>query len=275
MRQNIILLFISIQCISTSWTQDSLSYQLMLLEKDIYGTSSDTFRTKLTLKKVGLYLEQHTISPDLLREIKRIDYTFLDTTTQRAFLWNASLISYLLEDTYYALYYLDRYETHYNDSTIEKDLLKFLIHANYNTDAAKEQLQQLHTTDSTFATLSCILDLQEATVPFRKFKKTIAYFLPGFGLIFNGNIGKGSTSLLLNSATVVSIVWLLQQNMIVNTIAWGSNLVFKFYLGNINLTASTLEQSEKKILKRLASKCEPYVSSILKKYPLELRTIPE
>jgi hypothetical protein len=266
-----IALLLSLVFIKTVVSQLTYQNQLLNLEHAVFKCDSDSVRAKLRFEKTMVYLKNNLISHETFAEFKRVDYKLLPDSLRMIFLWNASLVSFLNAETYQALYYFDKYDHFEQDNSTEKLFLKFLIDANHNSISANENLQKLIQIDTAFAQLNCVITTQDYELNHKQFKKIIAYFLPGFGLILNGNYGKGATSIALNTSTVFAVSWMLRQNLTFNAIAWGSNLIIKFYLGGINLTSKYVDKKEKNEQKKRANNCALLVDIVLKKYPLNVR----
>ena len=268
----IITLVLSQVFIKTLVSQTSFQTQLMELEYAAFKSNSDSACAHIRYEKTMLYLKNNVVTNDAYSEFKRTDYKLIkDSVSRRNFLWNGALVSFLNDETYQALFYFDKYGHITQDTSIEKQFLKFLISANYSQLYATENIQKLIQIDSSFSQLYCLLETQNYALKRKEFKKVIAYILPGFGLLLNGNYGKGVTSLALNTGTVFAVSWLLKQNLTFNAIAWGSNLIIKFYLGGINLTSKSVAIKEKNEQKKRANNCALLVNELFNKYPLHYK----
>lgn len=267
----IIPVLFCINCISHILGQVDFNSHLMELEKEYYDAKNDTIKNLLVIKKIDLYLSENKTSQEVLHEVKRVDYSMLPNSDLHSFLWNASLIAYFNKDTYYSLHYIDEYAAVSGDSSVEMKILKLMIYSAYDTTIAADIIQDLTLLDSNFSCLNCLIEIQQYELKHKSFLKNTSFFIPGMGMLLNGNVLKGSTSLLLNTGTVFAIRWLLQQNLYVNMISWGSNLAMKFYAGNIQLTKKLIDKKEDKQRKKLADNCELLTQKIVSEFPLFFR----
>ncbi len=271
MRRIIFLLYISINFINFVNGQNDVESRLMLLEKEYFISENDTVRNQILVSKIEFLLIDNVVSPRVLEEVKRVEYDFLEEKQQRDFLWNAALISYLNKDTYYALYFLDRYEEECNDVSTEKELLKLLIYVSYDTSKAQQIIDTISKIDKDLNCLNCLNYIQNVESKHQKFAEIISYIIPGSGMLLQGDLLKGSTTLALNTTVVLIIRWMFLQHQYLNMISWGTNLIQKFYLGNIRLTQRMIENKNNRIRKKAADSCQANLENILKQYPLEFK----
>lgn len=185
--------------------------------------------------------------------------------------WNASLIAYFNEDIFHALNYFDQYETIAKDTTLENDLLKTVIYSRYNPVYSSELIQNLTRKSSKFQCLECLNEVEKYALKHKILKQRFSYFIPGMGLFLNGNGLKGTTSVLLNASAIIAIRWMFQNNVYLNMVGWGSNMVAKFYIGNINLTSKVLDKKEASNKSKKAMECSLLLSKILDEYPLNYK----
>lgn len=271
MRQLIILLFISIVCTNFGISQFEFSSKLVKLEKEYFDSKNEMVKNQILVKKVNEYILNNSISKEVLSEVKRINYSLLPAEEQTSFLWNASLISFLNRDTYYSLHFISKYTSSSSDTSTECKLLKFLIYANYDTVISSRLIQELALVHSDFLCLDCLHKINNYELKNKRFIKNSSFFIPGLGMMLTGDIRKGTTSLAINTATVISIGWLFHARLFINMATWGSNLITKFYVGNNRLTTKLIAQKEAKNKKKLASTCELSTSSLLANYPLNFK----
>ena len=87
----------------------------------------------------------------------------------------------------------------------------------------------------------------------------------------NGDIGKGTASLLINSVSAYAIYILIQNNLYLNAILWGAALGLKFYIGNIKLTTVLVDEKESRKKNTLAVDCKCVLNNLLIQYPVEFK----
>ena len=268
----ITLLCIQLQFINYCYSQDSLTIQLLALEKDIFYSTSDTVKNSLMVQKMDLMMKNKSDNDLILKNCKRIDDQFIpDSVEKSRFLWNASVIAYLENDLYYALHAIKEYQIVSNDSSITCESLKFFIYSNYDTEKTKIIVSDLIKRDSIFEAYECYSNAQSYEVRQVQLKKALSYILPGSGMVVNGNWTKGLLSMSLNSASALAIYYLISNQLYINSLAWGSNLIMKFYVGNINLTEKLINQKQVYRQKKLAKKCELSINDCLLKYPINYK----
>jgi hypothetical protein len=271
MFRSIILSFLCLFCIEGFHAQMDISSSLLKLEQEIYISESDSISNDLIIQKIGLYLKNGDHSKSVLQEFKRLNFTIVDSLDRSRLFWNATLIAYFNDDVFHALHYFEQYEKISDDSTVEKDLLKVLIYSNYNSEYSSELVKELALKSSNFQCLECLTEVRNYEMKHKLIKQKIAYFIPGMGLLLNGNGIKGATSILLNASTVIAIRWMFLNSVYLNMIGWGSNMLVKFYIGNINLTSKMTISKEKRIRNKKSIDCSNVVFNLLEAFPLEYR----
>lgn len=270
MRQLIIVISIITASITDCFSQlpTAFASQLLQVEKKIFQAENDSVRNALLIGKIELYIAADSINQRAMGEVKRVNPKLLNDAVRNTFLWNAALISFMNDETYYAMRYLEEYESRSSDSSASFLLLKYLAYQNYDSIAANEVYLSLRAVDTNFQCLECIPELEAFELKHKKALSKSAAFLPGLGMILLGHPGKGIVSMALNAATVVAVVKLIQARLIINAIGWGVNLISKFYMGNVRLTERLIENKEMRQKNKLALACELKVENILVKYPL-------
>ncbi len=268
----IILLLISIRCINSTFSQTDLNSRLLDLEYCVYNSENDTIKNRFIIQKVKLYLINEIQNEDVLTEVKRINLSFIEDSLEKSnLLWNSILIAHLNNDPYFSLYYLNQYEIHSKDSTIETQLLKTLIYSQYNNEISTKIIQKLMLQNSDFKCLECLTKINDYELKHSTFFKRSSYFIPGFGMCLNGDLIKGSTSLMFNTTTFFVVKWLFTKHLYINMLSWGSNLFVKFYLGNIKLTQKLIDEKKNRIRNKKVTECSISISSILDRYPLRFK----
>jgi hypothetical protein len=269
----IIIVVLLVNYINLSLAQDSLSKQLLAFEQDIYSQEDVCLKQKLILTKIDFLIEHELLNSLAFMEVKRIQVEFLDRSETQRFLWNASIISYFNNEIYHSIHYLKDYSK--EDSSVLNDFnfnfFSFLNYKNYDSVKANAIKQFLISQDAIFENLECFDQVEEFQLRHKKLKLNASLFIPGLGAALNGNVLKGFTSLGLNTVSAVAIFYLLRQNMYINSILWGSNLIGKFYLGGVRMTEKFVSQKELVQKNKLAENCELKISTILEKYPLTFK----
>jgi hypothetical protein len=272
MYRSITLIYILLQFINSGYTQDTLSSNLLKFEKAIYYATSDTSSNRVLVEKMNFLIENKVDNKQILANSKRINRHLITSQDEKSrFLWNSCVAAYLENDLYYSLHCMKEYQLVTGDSSVECESLRFFIYTNYDKAETEQIISNLIQRDSIFLAFKEYHNAQLYEVNYRGLKKIMAYVVPGAGMMLNGNFLKGFISLALNSASVSAIYYLVSRSMYINSIAWGSNLILKFYLGNVNLTDKLIEAKQGSKRKKLAKKCELSINECLIKYPIDYR----
>ena len=259
-------------CTNGLFAQADLDDKLLQLEKGIYFFQSDSFKTDLLLKKLDCYFEHKNYSSDALAEAKRIKYASLtNPVSQKRFLWNASLLTYMNNEKDKSLSYFNTYQHLYPDSGIQSSILSALINSNYDSAQATKIISKLSSEDSSLGCLSCLNKINSYKRPHKKLYVIASAIIPGSGSMMNGNVLKGVTSLTLNSAAGFATYLLIKNNLYANAFLLGTGLILKFYPGNIRLTQVLFDRKEERKKNKLANDCELKLKKVLEKYPLSFR----
>ena len=271
LRINIILLLLLV-CTSSSFAQTSDS-ALLKFEQDYFRTKSDTARNLILVDKINYHLQQEDLSDQVYLELKRVQPKLLSSNERMDFYWNASLLYYISSNHYRALHYIEEFEK----ASISPDLdtsfqlLKYFIYAEYDTAISTQLFSSLTERDTSMKCLACISDVANFELKHKKFRILASYFIPGIGTMSAGKPVKGLISLSLNVLSVFAIVYTIQNQLWINTIGWGSNLIGKFYTGNIRLATKVIAEKEMIKKKELAQTCELQIRFIMQRYPLAFK----
>jgi hypothetical protein len=270
MRPTITIISIVLLCTDFCFSQQQFDVQLMEMEKSIFLAKDSASKHELLVQKIQYLIESDSIDQKLQREIERVDPNYLSDSLREIFTWNAMLVSFFNKEISLTVYYIESFEKLSNEPSTGFLALKYLTYLEYDSSVAYQIQPILIAKDSIFLGLSCIEEIKEYEIRHKKFKQ-FASIVPGFGMMLNGNVGKGLISMSLNTATIFAISYLIKGNLIVNSIGWGTNLVTKFYLGNVNLTRKLIDKKELTQKNKLAQTCELKMEEIFNKYPLEFR----
>ena len=275
LRSNIILLLLLV-CTSQSFAQSSDS-ALLKFEHDYFRAENDTARNLILVDKINYHLQQESISDQIYLELKRVKPKLLTSSQQLDFYWNASLLYYISSNRYRAVHYIEEFENVSASPDLDTSfqLLKYFIYAEYDTTISSRLFSGLTESDTSMNCLACISDVANFELKHKKFRILASYFIPGIGTMSAGKPVKGFISLSLNVLSVFAIVYTLQNQLWINTVGWGTNLIGKFYTGNIRLATKVIAEKELIKKKELAHMCELQIRSIMQRYPLafEIRSI--
>lgn len=252
--------------------QRSLENDLLLLEKKIYASSSDVERNTYCFEKFNVYIANKNYSADALQAAKRVKYDLLnDSVAQYRFLWNAAMVAHLNEEKYVAAHYIHQYTIVSGDSCIQTFLLAAIINNGFDSVAVSKAVRNLTAYDKKFESLMCMNKIYAYTRKHKMFYPLASAIVPGLGSMLNGNVGKGFNSLVLSSASTYGVYALLQNNLYLNAIFWGTGVGLKLYVGNIKLTSKLVEEKELFKKNTLAVDCKCIFNKLSSDYPLEFK----
>lgn len=271
MRQIFIISFLLIQ-LGYAAAQNNVQDSLLFYEYLFFKTTDPELRHQCLLKKVNVQLREGSTSIDVFNDVKRIKADSLtDLNLRLQYVWNASLISYLNDETDYANFYLARYQQLSLDTTIELSFLSALINRYSDTAAFNKHLRFLNCKDSLFVGLNCFMDPVNYHRKHRNFFLISSALVPGLGTAMNGYVLKGLLSLAITGASVYGIVKMVEYGLYLNAVLWGSGVGLKFYIGNIRLTDISFDKAEERKKNKLASACELKLQLLIQKYPFTLK----
>jgi len=272
MRQIITSLIILTICTGKIFSQLGFDDKLLQLEEKIFRSTSDSEKADICLGKIDLYLKNKDYSTQLFLEIKRINYKTLTNYNDRVrYLWNSAIVAKLNHEWNYAAFYYNRYYEITNDTSISSLLLEVLVNNGNDSVIFNQLIKRLEHIDKQFDCVNCLADVLYYEKKHRNAYLLASAILPGMGSALNGYTVKGITSLMINTLSAYAIYAMIQNNLYLNAIFWGSGLALKFYAGNILLTNTLFDKSGSHTKSMLADKCEHAIGLVLSKYPIEFK----
>ncbi|MBA3663688.1 MAG: hypothetical protein H0W61_05715 [Bacteroidetes bacterium] len=254
--------------------QRSTGDSLLDLEYAYFKTTDEFKKQELLLKKIACYLKQNNTEGKVFSEVKRVKPEKINDNSQRsAYLWNATVIAYLNNETDYARFYMSEYIIQTKDSSVTCDLLYILVNKYTGIDAVNQKIEQLAQKDSLFRELTCFADIASYSRKHINRYLIASAILPGSGTMMNGYVLKGLISLALTAGSVYGVIKLIEYGLYINAVLWGTGVGLKFYTGNIKLTEQTFYKAEERKKNKLTTDCELKLKTILSKYPLTLREL--
>lgn len=272
LRITILLLLLQF-CTNSSLKAQISDSVLLNFEQAIFQSESDSLRNNILLTKIDYHLDQNQLSDQVFSDISRLKPKFLDRDERQRFYWNASILYYAFDQHYRAIHYIDAYEKGADSIELNTsfELLKFLSYSEYDTALANRLFEELMERDTLIACLTCISAVANYELKHKKFRIVASYFMPGIGTMITGKPVKGFLSLSLNVLSTFAIIYTIHQQLWINTVGWGTNLIGKFYTGNIRLATNVIAEKELRKKKELAHQCELQIRSILQRYPLNFK----
>lgn len=249
----------------------SIDEALMKLEYRIYQATDDTLRNDLMLEKVLLMLSDGRTDETVWKSIERIDREKLkDDSSLMRFSYSRVLLAHLNGHAQSAWAEMNRYARYKKTLTDGESLLRIQLAYAYGVPEANDYLSAFIAAHPESMCISCLEDIYEMELKERKALVVASYFIPGIGLVFNGNVFRGATSMALNGAAGYGAYWLIAHKMPFTGVFWGLAILPKSYFGNIRLLKSQIESKQLSKREKLATTCELFWIEVYKKYPLPL-----
>ena len=167
-----------------------------------------------------------------------------------------------------AIHQLNKYKTLGDSTGMQVYLLEALASADYDTLRIHRIAAKVK--DS----MACISCLNEVSRYERKHKTAYVVasaIVPGSGTIANGQVGKGLASLALTGGFAYLTYSMFSHKLYINALGWGIGWGYKFYTGNMRLTATEFDKKEARQKNKLATDCELKLNELMKKYPVSFR----
>jgi len=258
--------------ISFAYGQLAFDSELLSLESKIYNSSSNTVSTKYCIDKLDLYIKNKNYGIEALNTAERIDYDKIaDSAEQIRFLWNAALIAHLNNDQSYAPHYIFWYQKLSNDNSIQANLLAVVINNGIDSVLVSTSVKHLQSYSKEFDSLICINGMYAYRIEHKKKYTVASAIVPGLGIMLNGNVTKGVTSLALTGATGYTIYLMAVNSLYFSAILTAYAIGAKFYLGNIALTKKLVLEKEELKKSALAKNCKCTLNRALERYPLRFK----
>jgi hypothetical protein len=263
MRTTIILLLITLACISSCTAQtDSIASKLLQYEQLYFTADTKQQKSVIAFEKWQYYL-QHGIQDGCAKTQFDIEPDYLNTKQQQLFYWNAALKSLLNKDASNGLDYYKQYQNVSTDTSTAAAIVQLLLLANTSDSIVitNAQLQPM---------CNCI---QQQLQPYTNAKKYnwFSFILPGSAMMAKGYVGKGATALLLFGGSVTAVVALLKNNLYINAVGVGLLTVHKLYVGNNVLTRKLIPRKSIAIKNGQMQNCQNQLQQLLVNNKIEYR----
>lgn len=266
MLQAIIRTLIICSFTTVGYGQSSAIDTLLSFERRIF-LATEQEKDLLLFQKLTYQLSQDIVDSTTLITANRIKYKHLPDSVRSRFLWNAALIAYFNSDKNLGLLYWKRYQKEESDSTTPTLFLGYLLSHQLDTAQHNLLLSQLVQRDSAFLNYENLANASYA-VKAKKFKEVVSFIVPGTGLMLNGNVGKGALALGINSGIFFVLRYMIMHHAWINTALWGTNLIGKFYFGNVRLVQKEITKKEDRKKQKRTQKSALALSELLEKYPI-------
>ena len=258
----------------TSWSYSQIEDSILLqYEYEYFHATTDDARNNTLVEKLNYHLNQPTISEQAFFDLKRINPNLLESDQKQVFFWNASLMYYITNNHYQAVHYIEECKEVIANPQEDTSflLLQYFIYAEYDTSISNVLFSQLLKADTSFQCLTCVSEVSNFELKHKKMRILASYFIPGIGTMSAGKPVKGILSLSLNVLSAFAMVYTIQNQLWINTFGWGTNLIGKFYTGNIRLATKVIDQKEQDKKKELAHACELQLRTVFQHYPLNFK----
>lgn len=254
--------------------QNAINDSLLYYEYAYFKSNNDSVKQKMLLKKINLFINEKITEREVFNEIKRVNINAIPNDGQKAsFLWNATAISYLNNETNYARFYLAEYENLKKDNSSAFNLLAILVNKYTDTVDVSKRIKYMAGIDTLFKDLNCFSETVNYSRKHLNFYLISSSIVPGLGTMLNGYVLKGLVSLALTTASVYGVIKLVEYGLYINAVLWGTGLGLKFYTGNIKLTEQAFYKAENSKKNKLTNNCELKLKRVMDKYPITLRAL--
>lgn len=251
--------------------QNSVGFELLNLEKEIFHAQKDTLKNEFCLKKFNLSMSHDLTKKRLLFELNRVqEHLISDTLKRLNYLWNSSLVTKLNKEFAYSNMYFDMYINESADSSDQSKILGLLIKAEIDSANYFEFLNE-KVNDSSYNCMNCLHELNQYVLPHKRRYVIASTIFPGLGTMLTGDLYNGFGSLLLVPGSVYVVFNLWSSGLYFNAISWGYALIPRLYFGNTSLTIEKVKLIEKRNLNKLANQCRLSISQKLILYPINYK----
>lgn len=226
--------------------------EMLKLEYTFYSSQSDSEKFDALLAKVHLLLENKAYSKGMI-EIKRIELLNKDLLQKKQFYSNieALLFQHAMYSGCLEIFEVDTVENY----PLEKSFMKSLcLNHESQYESIKNEIRKaalLFNLDTSFV-LNELLNYKLMSTE----KKSVLYqiFLPGAGIINEGEFSEGLTSFLINGLFAGATIILAKQRFYAGAFSYGLMPFTKFYFGGIKHTRYLASKNEEKRVQTLIQK---------------------
>jgi hypothetical protein len=221
-------------------------------EKQFFLSKSDSVKTVISFAKLNQLLSSTNVEIDrCLKEINRIDPSYLSRTKRSDFYWNSAICN-LLEKKGPELVYARRYFEITQDTSLAAQLLYFMVATQYESFSNEVGS---NITNPELKNFMSDYQSRNALMAQKKGYTIASAIVPGSGMMLKGHFDKGLTSLALNGGSAFLAYSLFKNNLYGNALGVTGLLLSRFYMGNIRFTQKL---KPKKGHKKLSRKMELY-----------------
>jgi hypothetical protein len=226
--------------------------EMLKLEYTFYSSQSESEKFDALLSKVHLLLENKAYSKGMI-EIKRIELLDKELLQQKQFYSNmeALLFQHAMYSSCLEIFEGDTIENY----SLEKSFMKSLcLNRESQYESIKNEIRKaalLFNLDTTYV-LNELLNYEVINTQ----KKSVLYqiFLPGAGMINEGEFSEGFTSFLMNGLFAGATIILAKQRFYSGAFSYGLMPFTKFYLGGLKHTRYLASKNEEKRVQTLMQK---------------------
>jgi hypothetical protein len=251
--------------------QDSLNFDLLKLEEQIFYAQNDSIKNDFYLEKFNFSICNNLGKEKLLFELNRVQEGLLIDSNERAnYLWNAAIVTKLNEEFTYSNMYFDAYLKETQDTSNDIKILGLVIKSEIDS-ATYSSFYNEYIHDSAFKCMDCLRGLTNYVLPNKRAYVMASTLLPGLGTMLTGDVYNGFGSLVLVPGSVIGVFQLWNGGLYINAVTWGYALIPRLYLGNTSLTSHKVELLEKRKLNKLADECKSLYGNKLILFPILYR----
>lgn len=221
--------------------------------------------------KFNYAASENSFDRSQLQLLYRLRDLGLDSLNTKSYYWNLSLLSHIHGEFRASWYAMEEYRRLNPNFEYQHEwLLYVLISSQYAESSLEDALNAFKLSSFYTNELYCIEEQMRQEMKRKQGLVLLSYFIPGSGLMFNGNIGEGTGALLLNGGIAIGLTALVLNAAYINAGLWLFTWVPKFYLGNIELTKRRILTKQQAKKNERTSECALIWKNVLEEENLRL-----
>lgn len=231
----LIVLLVSISAYNGFSQLDSA--RMFQYEFDYFFSKDSSVAREILAEKFNYAAKENCFDRSQLELLYRLRQHQWAETNSEVYYWNLALLAHVNGEFRAAWYAMEQYRKVKPIFNAPREwLLYILISSQYTKESLEEALQGFKESAFYNGELLCIEEQMQFEFKRKQGLVLMSYFIPGSGLLLNGNLGEGAGALILNGGIAIGITALLLNAAYFNAGLWLLTWVPKFYLGNVELT---------------------------------------
>lgn len=206
-----------------------------------------------------------------LQLLYRLRDLSLDSIDTESYYWNLSLLSHIHGEFRASWYAMEEFRKLKPNFECLREWLLYVLISSQNAESSLENALNAFKASSFYTSeLYCIEEQMQKEMKKKQGLVLMSYFIPGSGLMLNGDVGEGAGALLLNGGIAVGLTALMLNAAYINAGLWLFTWVPKFYLGNVELTKRRIKAKQQTKKNERTSECALIWKKVLEDEHLQL-----